>query len=216
MVQDEKLARQFQERYLQGERGALAGLYSELRFFTECSAWKYYRDRHISIDRGRIDEIAHDAASRIIERYLKYDGYYVQRFHKVAKLAVLGLVTGTRIDSTISLQDTNNTSKSEINTNWDRNDMGGNSYGFEQRSVIDIALAQSYKKALLSIAGYAPMWWISSRAERLHQIYRMTRGKKGSKGNNCRPRDMGGDKETVPGTKQECELSGRMASKQVE
>jgi hypothetical protein len=70
---DETAARVLQERYLCGERGAIGGLYAELRALGEIAC----RKRGMRSD--EIPDTTHLAACRIIERYLK-GSYYVMRF----------------------------------------------------------------------------------------------------------------------------------------
>lgn len=44
--------------------------------------------------------------------------------------------------------------------------------------VIDIYRAQSYKQAILTIAGYVDKRWIYDRAQQLHRVYKHTRRRK--------------------------------------
>ena len=79
---DEGTARDFQERYLGGERGALAGLYAECRHITSSLAKAYCYRFGIQISDERMVDTIQLVLSRVLSRYRNPE-YKIRSFRRV-------------------------------------------------------------------------------------------------------------------------------------
>jgi hypothetical protein len=213
---DEATARLLQDRYLDGERGALSGLYAELRFISSVCIKAYCAKKKITKSMAEIDEISHTAASNIIARYLKGD-YRIRHFVRTVRdQTVYVLCDGGRLDSPKKCFERGIVSLEvwkEKPVCAPQKSAGGN--GRERRAVLDLVRASSFRLACMEIADYMPRQWMYDHVKQLHQIYRMTRGKK-ERPNHAGPRRPRGSAAAVPGIRPESELRPKLAAEAME
>lgn len=188
---DEATARLFQERYISGDRRALSGLYAELRAFAYIAIKSYARKRKVHYE--DIDEMAHSAAAKIAERYLKGD-YYIKHFYTMVRRECLHILTeGARAKGSASMV-FNLPDPPEDRSFYIADIVSSATYG--THAVIDLFYSRSWRGALRTIAKYATEQWMVNQMHRLHHVYRLTHGEEGSHGIVGR-RGMGGDKAAV-------------------
>ena len=81
---DETVAHTFQQRYLSGQRGAMAGLYPECRYITSKLAKDYCYRFGIQISDERMEDTIQLVLSRVLSRYRNPD-YQIRSFRRVLK-----------------------------------------------------------------------------------------------------------------------------------
>jgi hypothetical protein len=194
---DESTARLFQERYIGGDRRALSGLYAELRAFAYIAIKSYARKRKVHYE--DIDDVAHSAAAKISERYLKGD-YYIKHFYTMVRRECLHILTeGARAKGSTTVV-ANLPDPPEDQSFYIADIVASALYG--TRAVIDLFYSRSWSGALRAIAKYATEQWMVNQMCRMHYVYRLTHGEEGSHGITGR-RGMGGDKAAVRSVRSE-------------
>ena len=202
---DESTARALQDKYLGGERGALGGLYAELRELA-CIAIKSYA-RQKGTHYEDVDEMAHQVASKITERYLKGE-YRIRHFYELTRRECLHLLTeGART------RDTRKGQMERATISWDAAEGIVQipdypedrafyiaeivaSAGYGGRVVIALFYSRSWRGALRTISKYATEQWMVNQMHRLRDVYGLTHGKERSHGVSGR-RGVAGNKTTV-------------------
>jgi hypothetical protein len=201
---NESVARELQKRYLEGEGRALTGLYAELRFMAS---------RMLT---GRADsaEVAHHAASRIIERYMRNPGSYrIRRFgYMVSREVAHALLYGgnghrePKDERLVFEPETEIAADNAIHPVDYAKDLQRTEIG--RRALLDLWSSWGYQRAVLTIVEYAGRAWIYARAVQLHTVYRMMhRGEKiraRQLGRGC----VGRDTQAVQGLWAELQLRG--------
>jgi hypothetical protein len=199
---NDRVAHELQRRYLEGEGRALSALYSELRYMAG------------QILRGREDgaEVAHHAASRLVERYMRNPGgYRIRHFgYMVSREVAHALLYGGNghrgpQDAQLSFEpaDTiapgNELHPIDYAKDLQRTDIG-------RRALLDLWSSWGYQRAVLIIAEYAGRAWIYARAVQLHTVYRMMHRGKKSSARQPGPGGVGGDDAPVQGIRAELQL----------
>ena len=199
---NETVAHELQQRYLEGEGRAISGLYAELCFMAE------------QMLRGQpgASDVAHHAASRLIERYMRHPGgYRIRHFvYMVSREVAHALADGgnghrgTRecelLEEPAGTVDLD-TALEPIDY---AKDLRRTSTG--RKALLDLYSSWGYRHAVHAIAEYAGRAWIYARAVQLHTVYRMMhRGKKSGArepGRRC----VAGDHAPVQGIRALVEL----------
>jgi len=194
---DETTARLFQERYIGGDRRALSGLYAELRAFAYIAIKSYARKRKVHYE--DIDGMAHSAAAKISERYLRGD-YYIEHFYTLVRRECLHILTEEAGAGGSTPMVSNLPDPPEDRSFYIADIVSSAAYG--THAVIDLFYSRSWRGALRAIAKYATEQWMVNQMHRMHYVYRLTHGEKGSHGVVGR-RGMGGDKAAVRGVRSE-------------
>ncbi len=177
---DESKAIGLQEMYMAGALGALQPLHEE------CTAIAYRvvktEYKHLYLSREKVEEIAHDAAARLIERYYKDPAFHVRRFAKSLSYSVkkevladprskqkffearVRFVNGaiTKIpdgrEKTVSCDDL----ALEL----------AESHEWGKKAVADLCRSRSYRQAIRRIAVYVGRQWIYDHSAALHGVYK--------------------------------------------
>lgn len=199
---NETIARELQQRYLEGEERALSGLYAELHYMA------------VQILRGRPDgaEVAHHAAVRMVERYMRNPGHYrIRNFgymvnREVAHALLYG-GNGHRETQDAQLvfepADTIDPGNAIQPADYAR-DLRRTAIG--RRALLDLWRTWSYQNAVLAIAEYAGLAWIYARAVQLHTVYRMMHRVQKSSARQLGSGSVGRDEATVQGIRALVEL----------
>ncbi|HXK36898.1 MAG TPA: hypothetical protein VJ553_04935 [Candidatus Paceibacterota bacterium] len=199
---NETVAHELQRRYLEGEGRALSGLYAELRFMAA------------QILRGCPGgaEVAHHAAARLVERYMRNPGHY--RIHHfgfmVSREVAHALLYGGNghrepHDAELTFEPASIVERGDAihpvdyATDLQRTEIG-------RRALLDLWSSWGYQRAVLTIAEYAGRAWIYARAVQLHTVYRMMH-----RGQKIRARQpgrgsVGRDATAVQGVRAELQL----------
>lgn len=214
---DEEVAKEFQRRYLDGDGRALTGLYAELRYMAD----QFLRGN------SEVRNLSHQAASRLVERYIKHPGeYQIRRFGRMVKCEVAHVLAdggnGHRAAREYQLVEEPSDSVEcddalepiDYATDLQRTSIG-------RRALLDLWRTWNYQEAIITIAKYAggkygtreerrqrALSWIYSRAVQLHTVYRMMhRGKKVGARESGR-RGVAGDETAVQGIRALIQLRG--------
>lgn len=201
---DEAVAHELQRRYLEGEGRALTGLYAEIRYLGS------------QMLRGRADgiDIAHQAAARLVERYIRHPGTYrIRHFSYMVSREVAHVLAdggnghrGTREcelleEPSDALELDNALEPIDFAKDLQRTRTG-------RRALLDLWSSWGYRRAVQTIAEYTGRAWIYARAVQLHTVYRMMhRGKKSCAREPGR-RSVARDKAAVPGIRALIQLRG--------
>ena len=81
-VTDDTVAASLQDQYLSGNKRMLSALYCEVKRIAEGMLPKMASGVHRELATEEMQTMAHDAASRLVARYLRPEGYHVQFFCK--------------------------------------------------------------------------------------------------------------------------------------
>jgi len=199
---DETVAKEFQRRCLEGEGRALSGLYAELRYMGD------------QILRGRPDaaDLSHQAASRLVERYMRHPGgYRIRHFgYMVSREVAHALADGgnghraTRECRLVEEPANTIIPDDEIQPIDYVKDLQRTSVG--RRVLLDLWSSWGYQRAMLTIAEYVGRSWIYARAMQLHTVYRMMHCGKKSGARQSGRKGLAGDKAAVQGIWAELQL----------
>jgi hypothetical protein len=179
---NESVARDFQDKYIEGQRGAMAGLYAECRHISELLVFAYAKSHKVSFGPAQVDEYSHDAASRLLTRYTKYPGYFVRSFGHMLRQEVRNVLTeGGRQTKRIRFRRDMVPLECAAGTEAGKqspqpepfNRLLDHKEG--QQIILDIVKARSYRGAVLQVGGYVSHDWMRARAVELAYVYRMTR-----------------------------------------
>jgi hypothetical protein len=183
---NEKVAREFQQRYLNGERGATAGLYAECRHITERLA-KSYASRHDCENSG-LDDTIQIILSRVLARY-RNPSYFIHSFAKVLNIEVVHELSNHKgpkaqfLRSIIPLEsiaepESKEESKEETETRRDYfNDILASHQG--ARILFALAIARSYRSAIGSIDTFGVgRPWIYDNCRKLYYIWKTLNAQK--------------------------------------
>jgi hypothetical protein len=186
-VIDETLARSFQDKYIQGERGAMAGLYAECRHIADRLTRRYAATIKHRFPEEAIDQISHDATSRLLVRY-QSPGYFIRSFSSILFREVKHAATeGGRGNGNGSKKVKFNRSLLPIEAaRAQKIEKAEGMDPFESllqhprrlQIIVDIVRASTYRKAILQIGDYIDHEWMRARASELLYVYRMTRNGK--------------------------------------
>ena len=188
---NESIVQDFQRKYLNGERGAMSGLYSECRHITEALA-KAYCSRHESDESG-IDDTVQVILSRVLSRY-RSPSYKIHSFAKVLNIEVVHELSNHKgpkaqlIKGMVSLESIAEPSCKEA----EKAISGEDSYFTDildqsQGSTIILTLyiSRSYRAAIRTIESRMGRGWIYDNAVKLHYLWKHMRdGKKRVHGKN--------------------------------
>ena len=178
---DEKTAHLFQQRYLDGQRGAMAGLYAECRHITEALA-KAYIARHDG-DVSGIDDTIQLILSRVLSRYRNPE-YKIHSFSKVLNIEIVHEFSNHRgpkaqlLKSVVSLD-----SVPEPRTEDQTQEIQTATRRFldiysATRILIRLAKERTYRGAILEIEKITGRRWIYDHGVQLHYVWRhLRRGK---------------------------------------
>jgi hypothetical protein len=164
-----------QQRYLSGDKRAAAALYSEIRYLSEAAA------RKKGIDDGRLDELCHEVASRLILRLQRNHGYKIRSFNKSIYYEIRNLLTpkaGPKAEMQSRIvpleeapsEDAPVSQKTAVRDYW-KSVVDWHPSG--KRILVCLAFAPNYKRAILSIRDLAGESWCYGHAVELRHIYRM-------------------------------------------
>lgn len=175
-----------QARYHRGDRGALGELYQGFIDMARPVCWCLARQSSVAMDRERVEQLAHDSASRIIERYLRHDRYVIRSFAPVVRLEVLHAFTeggdGDRptwrfihraealspeIPAMVSARSDGDPS-TYLQDLVDDHDRG-------QEIVLALVRGTTYRKAITAVTAVASRRWVYDHAVKLRYVWKLTR-----------------------------------------
>lgn len=192
-MNDEKLAQEFQQRYLDGERGAMAGLYAQCRHIATKMAKAYVARFGLLVTDERMDDAVALALSRCLSRY-RTAGYTVRSFHRTLHLEILHELSNHKgpkaafLKNLVPLESiADPASPAEKESDPDRRRYFDDVYS-EPRGpevIVRIARQRTFRAAVLEIDGMVGRKWIYDHGRELYWIWRMTRGKRA---NHAEPR----------------------------
>jgi len=199
---NERVAHELQRRYLEGEGRALTALYSELRYMAG------------QILRGRPDstEIAHHAAARLVERYMRSPGgYRIRHFgFMVSREVAHALLYGGNghrepPDAQLEYEPASIVERGDELQPIDyAKDLQRTEVG--RKALLDLWSSWGYQRAVLTIAEYAGRAWIYARAVQLHTVYRMMHRGKEIRARQPGRRCVAGNQAPVQGVWAELQL----------
>lgn len=175
-----------QARYHRGDPAALEQLYRGIIELAKPTCWCLARQSKVSIDRARVDQLSHDAASRIIERYLRHKRYRIKSFVPVVRLEVIHAFTegghGER-PTRKYLQRAEALSpdlEAKVNARTDGDPatylqdlLDDHPKGAE--IVITLVHSTTYPKAIRAVDQIVPRQWIYDHAVKLRYVWKLTR-----------------------------------------
>jgi hypothetical protein len=204
---NDKLAKEFQRRYLEGERGALSGLYAECRHIAYILAKAYCKKHGLFFTDEKIDDAVQAALSRIIARF-NPGPYEIRSFYQVIHIEIVHELSNGHgpkaelLNGILSLETVPEQAGAEgepiENKRGYFNDILSGPNG--SRIIVDLWRYRVYREAVLSIGGYCTRGFIRNNAERLASIWRVMHGKDTYHVQSGRRGDSG-DKEADSGHK---------------
>jgi hypothetical protein len=139
-------------------------------------------------DRSRREDIAHEATSRLIERYLKKPGYHVRSFASMLRTEIRHVVTngGHNNRPSAEIERTMGCIDDSIIAD-EREQQEDRRYFVEdirsehlegERILLDLFRATTFRAAVLQLSTYVDKRWLYDRSVKLRTVYRMTRRRK--------------------------------------
>jgi hypothetical protein len=186
-VNDDFIAANLQEQYLSGNKRMLSALYCEVRRIAEDMLPKMAAGVHRELEGEELVTMAHDAASRLVARYLRPEGYRVQFFCKTTwRECQYQLFDGGHQDRP------GKKVEREMMPLEAAEDMkSGNGNGHEDTAysfqdivsdhprgpdiIMDSYRSKSSREAIETIAQYISKRWLLDHAVRLKYVYKNTR-----------------------------------------
>jgi hypothetical protein len=171
--------------YLSSRDAADIGpLYSELLVAGRTILFLYSEKKGIRLRESRRQEVVHDAATRLLEMYLKYDDQKsIPLLSRMYKEVIFQLHNRKQIKydqcgglyPTIPVKQENEPGKDLALFVCD---ISQDCQVDGKRIVVDLYLARYYKWAILAIEKYTSRQWIREHAVELRTIYLLTRSGK--------------------------------------
>jgi hypothetical protein len=183
VVFSEQVAREFQDRYLQGERGAMAGLYAECRYIAEQLARSYLFKAGKTLSDGVFDDTVAVVVSRILARFQK--PYRIRSFYRTINIEVVHELSkrGPKarfLNGLISLEAVPEQASPIEKVNGEGLRSLAEQLFTEtngKRIFFDLALYRSFRDACISIATYTSADRILTESRKLREIHRVIHGK---------------------------------------
>lgn len=191
---DESRAHGLQAMYHAGATGALQALQEACTEIAFRIAMSYVKRLHLPYQRDRVEEIAHDAAASLIERYLKRQDSHVRRFSKILgyevrdQLFVDPRLKQKTFEAKVVFKEFLEPSEVEVSVQ-----LGGDaameiasSHRWGKKAMADLCRSRSYRQAIKRMAVYVERRWIYDHAGALHDVFRALHAKKGPNGSPTR------------------------------
>jgi hypothetical protein len=182
---DDAKAQGLQAIYKAGRAEALNALAAECQGIALEIIKVRLRRRGLQFQRSAMEDLAHEASTRLISRYLTTPGYIVRRFPRVLRDDVTNVMTdgghqdrpkATAMRETVEADDTLPAECREAKD--DVRDFARDLESEHPRGaeiLVDIYRATSFRAAMLKLAEYVDKRWLYDRAVKLRTVYRMTR-----------------------------------------
>lgn len=181
---NDKLAKEFQRRYLEGERGALSGLYAECRHIAYILARAYCKKHGLFFTDEKIDDAVQAALSRILARF-NPGPYKIRFFYQVIHIEIVHELSNGHgpkaelLNGFLSLETVPEPAGEDAKSNGDKrgyfNDILSGPNG--SRIIVDLWRYRVYREAVLSIDGYCTRGFIRNNVERIFHVWSMMHGK---------------------------------------
>jgi hypothetical protein len=189
-MRSEARAHGLQAMYQAGAVGALEALNEECTAIAVQIARSKVRRLRICVQRDRIEQIAHDASSRLMERYLRDACFHVRHFSVLLSHRVKDelFVSPRQKQQTFEarVQYGNDAEPSELElataTSSDAAIDIATSHRWGKKAVADLCRSRSYRQAIKRISAYVERRWIYEHASSLHEVYRTLHAKQGAHG----------------------------------
>ena len=176
----------YQAQYLRGDPEALGRLYQALVLRARPVCWALaVRQCGIWINPDRVTQISHDAASRIVERYLRHEHYEIASFPTVIRLEVLHALTegghGNRPTRKMVMRAGSLSPSMEDPKIWDHDDPSGylqdllDDHERGRDIVLALVRGTTYRKAIVAVREIASRQWIYDHAIELRYVWKLTR-----------------------------------------
>lgn len=174
--------RRYQARYRRGDESALGLLYQAVVELARPICWSLAR---CSVSRERVEQIAHDCATRLIERYLRHSDYQVRSFGAAIRLEVIHAMTegghGERptrryIERALALSpdiEARLAVKAGNPASYLRDLLDDHKRGAD--IVLAVVHATTYPKAIRAVREIASKQWIYDHAVKLRYVWKLTR-----------------------------------------
>lgn len=180
-IYDTSVARGLQERYRAGEPRSLTLLYLELRRM----AGLILKD--LSAPTEKIDEYSHEAATGIVEHYLKNPMYHIGSFYDVVKHASLDAMNERSLNPSAGYRDR---PKTRAHTAWIDLDQVRVAFNSSEEIPEDDPLVVDglsnyfrhfswYRPAIKGLMPYIPKRWLLDHAVQLKRIFLEARDGRG-------------------------------------
>ena len=177
---DDSIARNLQEGVHRGERQAMTLLYAELRHVAIILCKSFLQKRGQRMPEEKIAEVAHDAVTVLMTRYMKDRAYHVRNFRAALWLELLQVITGGRrkpvpaeeVSEAVAAQEHGGNGH-EDPREYLHDLLGEHRCG--SRVVFDLARSKTYPEAVRRIAEYTGRQWIRDRARKLVRVYETLR-----------------------------------------
>ncbi len=178
---DDSIARNLQERVHRGERQAMTLLYAELRHVAIILCKSFLQKRGQRMPEEKIAEVAHDAVTVLMTRYMKDRAYHVRNFRAALWLELLQVITGGRrktvpaeeVSEAVAEQAYGGNRREEEAREYLHDLLAEHKAG--PRVVFDLARSKTYREAVFRIAEYTGRQWIRDRARKLVKVYETLR-----------------------------------------
>jgi hypothetical protein len=187
---DERRAHGLQVMYHAGAAGALQALNEACTLIAHRIVRAHVHRMRLPIQHERIQEIAHDASTRLIGRYLSDPDFRVRRFSKMLgyrvreelfisprqrqKVFEAHVLTMDIPDAPSAVSETPAAGDPVLEL------AESNVWG--KKAVADLCRSRSYRQAVKRIAAYVERRWIYDHAEALHAVYRALHAPQGANG----------------------------------
>lgn len=188
---DETVIRGIQARLLDGDARAPTMLYAEARRMATILLKAQLRQRKMTMTPERCEQIEHDAASHFVARYLRPEGYHVERFAKVIRYDVLRVMSGFRnlsrkdrphhkhaaekaAVSLDTVQVAAPDAESYDDPRWFARELEDD-HARGGEILLRLFLAQTFPQAVREVADIAGRAWCYDNAVKLRAVYRYTR-----------------------------------------
>jgi hypothetical protein len=187
-VANDTLAKEFQRRYLEGDSGALSGLYAESRHIAYILAKDYCKRYGLWFTDEKIDDAVQAALSRILARFTP-GPYKIRSFYQVIHKEIMyelsnghGRINGPKaelLNGILSLEAIPEPAGEPEKSNGDRRgyfkDILSGPNG--KRIIVDLWRNRVYRESILAIDEYCTRDFIRINASRLAYIFRVMHGK---------------------------------------
>jgi hypothetical protein len=214
---DERRAHGLQAMYHAGAAGALQPLQEACAEIAQRITTAKVRRLRLPFSHDRIKEIAHDASSGLVSRFLDDPGFRVKRFSKMLgyrvqdELFVSPRQRQKTFEARVLFKDSPLESCAETVPTRETDSALelAESHRWGKKAVADLCRARSYRQAIKRIAAYVERRWIYDHADALHEVYRALHAKKGKDGSVSRSGLAGVRRSLLQGRRDQHEPAGK-------
>lgn len=185
----EARAHGLQAMYVAGAVGALQALQEECTSIAQRLALSKIRKLHIFVEHDKVEQIAHDASTKLMERYLQDPDFKVRHFSKMLgykikdELFISPRQRQKTFEASIICKDVETSGpyfSPEIMDDAALDIAISHQWG--KKALADLCRSRSYRQAIKRISAYVERRWIYDHASALHEVYRTLHSPKGADG----------------------------------